>query len=383
MRRTLCRLPLLALTLFVPLLLVGHAKAWAADVTPLAKPTVLWTRGTEGYAIFKVPTLIADRDGEFLLAIAEARIGSAADQATTHLAMKRSVDGGRSWSATSLIHADGKRTAGNPAPVLDRDTGVVWLFFCVDNREIWLTSSADGGLTWTKAANVSGALKRPEQTGFVGTGPGHGIQLAQGAKRGRLLVPAYAHQEALGGNSRGSKSVAIFSDDHGKSWQMGQATQESTTGGPDGNECMATQLGDGRIYLTIRNNLTRGNRAYAISADSGSQWSAVQLEPTLPEAVCEASIIAYDLPGRGRVHFYVGPSVVATGRKDKFARRDLSLWESRDDCRRWEKRRLLCEGPSAYSDLAVLSDGTLGCVYEAGKHRYDDQIVFARFRVAP
>ena len=43
------------------------------------------------------------------------------------------------------------------------------------------------------------------------------------------------------------------------------------------------------------------------------------------------------------------------------------LYRSRDDGRTWPVRRLLQAGPSAYSDLAVLPDGTVLCFYESGK----------------
>ena len=48
------------------------------------------------------------------------------------------------------------------------------------------------------------------------------------------------------------------------------------------------------------------------------------------------------------------------------ARRDLTVWASRDDGRTWPLHRLLRPGPSAYSDLAVLPDGRVLCVYETG-----------------
>ncbi|MFM7081309.1 MAG: hypothetical protein ACKOYI_05005 [Actinomycetota bacterium] len=51
----------------------------------------------------------------------------------------------------------------------------------------------------------------------------------------------------------------------------------------------------------------------------------------------------------------------------------MSLRVSRDDGRTWPVVRVLDPGPSAYSDLAVLPDGTVVCLYEA-----DDRIVAAR-----
>ena len=186
-----------------PLLVANVANSHAQAVTPIRGPTVLWEKETNGYAIFKILTLATDRDRKVLLAIAEGRIGSAADTAATHVVMRRSNDLGRTWSDTSVIHSDGKRTVGNPVPVLDRDTGTLWLFFCKDNREVWLTSTTDGGLTWKKAVNLSSSLKRPDQTGFYATGPGHGIQLERGASteqredRVNIFLPAHPRSKGV------------------------------------------------------------------------------------------------------------------------------------------------------------------------------------------
>jgi sialidase-1 len=340
----------------------------------------VWRKETLGYTIFKVPTLVTDRDGRMLLAIAEGRVSSIADDAHIRLVMRRSGDAGRTWSDMTVIHEHGTRTVGNPAPVLDRETGTIWLFFCVDNREVWVTSTSDAGLTWTKASNLTGRIQRPEQARFYATGPGHGIQLQRGPKRGRLLITAYASQKEMPPHTAGSKSFAIFSDDDGLTWMAGQVTQESAPGSPDGNECMATELSDGRLYLTIRNNLTRDGRGYALSSNAGSDWTTVRLDSQLPEAVCEASIVSVPTPGNRLTHYYAAPSVTAKGRRDKSARRDVSLWESVDDCRTWTKSRQLWAGPSAYSDMAVLADGTLCVIFEAGEKRYDERIVVSAFQ---
>jgi len=37
------------------------------------------------------------------------------------------VDGGRTWSPSQIVWNDGPNTCGNPCPVVDRTTGVIWL----------------------------------------------------------------------------------------------------------------------------------------------------------------------------------------------------------------------------------------------------------------
>lgn len=55
-------------------------------------------------------------------------------------------------------------------------------------------------------------------------------------------------------------------------------------------------------------------------------------------------------------------------------RKNLSIKLSYDDGKSWTVSKTLDAGPSAYSDLAVLPDGTVLCLYEA-----DQSIVSVRF----
>jgi len=57
----------------------------------------------------------------------------------------------------------------------------------------------------------------------------------------------------------------------------------------------------------------------------------------------------------------------------------MTVRASRDACITWSKGKVLHEGPSAYSDLTELSDGTLGHVYERGEKGPYENISFARF----
>jgi sialidase-1 len=67
--------------------------------------------------------------------------------------------------------------------------------------------------------------------------------------------------------------------------------------------------------------------------------------------------------------------VTVPGGKGK--RENLSIALSRDDGKTWPVRKTLEPGASAYSDLAVLPDGTVLCLYELGK-----SIACARFDLA-
>ena len=88
--------------------------------------TEVYQAGEAGYHTFRIPSLIAARNGT-LLAFAEARREGAADAGDIDLVVKRSRDGGRTWSPAQVVGDNGPNTFGNPCPVLDRTTGTIWL----------------------------------------------------------------------------------------------------------------------------------------------------------------------------------------------------------------------------------------------------------------
>ena len=59
----------------------------------------------------------------------------------------------------------------------------------------------------------------------------------------------------------------------------------------------------------------------------------------------------------------------------------MTVRMSYDECRSWEVSKTLYVGPSAYSDLAVLPDMTLGCLYERGTDTLSESIRLAQFNL--
>ena len=63
-------------------------------------------------------------------------------------------------------------------------------------------------------------------------------------------------------------------------------------------------------------------------------------------------------------------------------REQLTVRMSTDDCRTWGVAGVLHAGPSAYSDLAVISEGTICCLYECGADHPYGRLTLARFDLA-
>jgi len=63
-------------------------------------------------------------------------------------------------------------------------------------------------------------------------------------------------------------------------------------------------------------------------------------------------------------------------------RRDnMTVRISYDGGSNWPAARSLYPGPSAYSSLAVLPDGNIGCLYERGETGPYEKLTFARFNL--
>ena len=85
--------------------------------------------GTEGYHTFRIPALVRSNEGT-LLAFCEGRRTGGGDSGDIDIVLKRSFDNGESWQPMQVAVSTGTDVDGNPAPVVDRDTGTIYLLFC-------------------------------------------------------------------------------------------------------------------------------------------------------------------------------------------------------------------------------------------------------------
>jgi hypothetical protein len=67
--------------------------------------------------------------------------------------------------------------------------------------------------------------------------------------------------------------------------------------------------------------------------------------------------------------------------KPKGARVNLTVRMSKDDGKSWPVSRMLHAGPSAYSSLGRLADGTILCLYEGGTKNASESLKLARFNL--
>ncbi|KAF0179047.1 MAG: glycosyl hydrolase family protein [Limisphaerales bacterium] len=345
----------------------------ASAAPALFEQSVLWTAGQDGYHTYRIPALLVTAKGS-VLAFCEGRKTGSGDHGDVDLIAKRSTDGGRTWSPHRIVHEEGgdaKITIGNPCPVVDARTGTIWLPFNRDNKAVFITSSKDDGQTWSAPRNLSATTMKPDWD-WVATGPGIGIQLTRGPHKGRLVIPS-DHKRALASRQPEWNSHMTFSDDGGATWQISTPIQ---TGG---NECQVIERADGSLLVNTRmQGEWQGLRGTATSTDGGATWTAITHEKQLPCPKCQGSLLRYD--DKRLLFSNPFPPEPKDG-KPSGARVRLTVRSSPDDGKTWPLAKRLHEGPSAYSTLARLPDGTILCLYEGGEMRAYETLRLARFNL--
>ncbi len=60
----------------------------------------------------------------------------------------------------------------------------------------------------------------------------------------------------------------------------------------------------------------------------------------------------------------------------------MTIRVSYDEGKTWQNSKVLYEGPSGYSSMTILPDGSIGILYETGEKSLLEKIMFARFNLA-
>jgi sialidase-1 len=361
----------------------------ARSAEPLHEKLDLFEAGKDDYALYRIPGLVATKTGT-VLAYCEARRTGKSDWDTIDIMLRRSTDGGKTWSPrVKIADVPGQKTKNpvalaqklanpddvtynNPVAFANRD-GSVQFLFCLEYCRCFSMRSDDEGGTWMKPVEITATFDkfRPEYDWKVlATGPGHGIQL----KSGRLIVPVWLSTGTGGHAHRPSVTSTIFSDDNGQTWRRGDIAVPNTDEWINPNETIVVQLADGRVMLNVRSESKAHRRLVTISPDGATGWSKPRFDDALLEPICMASIIslgAKPASDKNRIVFANPHNLARADGKEAAGksrdRKNLSLKLSEDDGQTWPFSQVLEPGMSAYSDLAVLPDGTILCLYERGR----------------
>ena len=303
--------------------------------------------------------------------------------------LRRSVDGGRTWS--NDIEIASGATQGNV--VVDETTGDI---LYVKPKAGVVFRSGDHGLTWT-AEEI--AEVKADGFGLIPTSVScmqAGVTLKFGKHKGRLLMPARIMGPEGSNDVKWRPyhySTAIYSDDGGKTWKTSRPFPVMGTG-----EAALAELSDGRVLYNSREHMSDGNRFLAWSHDGGRLWLDVRRSKDLPDGPrgssygCMGGMIRLPVKGRdiliysnldtgaGQMPGEVGASITK-------GREKITAWASFDGGQTWPVKRLVYDGPSAYSNLAAgragtPSEGMIYLLFEGGDEGHKSAVQAVSFNLS-
>jgi sialidase-1 len=330
----------------------------------LSAPVTVFSSPSFGYNTYRIPALLNTKSNT-LLAFVEGR-KSQSDAADNRILLSRSIDKGRTWFITQVIAKPESGSYNNPTVVQCANKTIIVHFqhypagtheYDVEpgitgpkTVQTYQITSTNEGKTWSKPTNFTAEIKNP-LAHTLASGPGIGIQLTTGRKKGRIIIP---YNQRIG--KKWFVNMAI-SDDNGKSWHQGKQVPAS----PEYqlNEVQVAELANGAVLLNARNQADAKYRLTAISRDSGETFSRAELDKTLPDPTCQGSLLRFSLPK------FKTPGILAfSNPANQESRTQGTLRISLDEGKTWPISQLIEADSFAYSSLTKLNNDTLGILYE-------------------
>lgn len=351
----------------------------------------LFTANTDGYYIYRIPSIVATPKGT-LLATSEARKGNGGDWDPVDIVMRRSTDGGKTWSPMKLLVHKDDLPCENATPIVDFQTGDIHMLYQINCANGYYIKSTDDGQTWSEPVDITYAIDKYKDRydwNVLAPGPGHAIQLANG----RLVVPFWL---STGGKKhRPSIVVSVYSDDHGNTWHAGDIVVPDNDVSVIPNETSCIQLADGRVMFNSRNESANYRRLITFSPNGATDWTEPYFTDAFFEPICQASMCRYSLQpfqSKNRIlfcnpdsrHDPWAASKTSTPRSAKNRHRiNLTIRMSYDEGVTWPVTKVIDPGVAGYSDLTVTPDGRIHCLYEGGaltdNHFLNTQVTLVSF----
>jgi sialidase-1 len=458
-----------------PLAATGAPAPVVAPAEPcVARVTVFESNASDGTGpVFRIPALLrlppsgeelsslppaqsADGPGAasaataILLAFVEQR-ESVRDWGRIDLVLRRSTDGGRSWADIQrVLGADDLDfddrsigasllarglTVGNPCPVWEARSRTVYLLVTVncaednesaiisraalDTRRVFVATSNDLGVSWSRAREVTSSVKRGPWTvgveeeqqprdrlggddGGAGkeeerqdtdprqqeqqredgwtwyaTGPGGAIQLSHGPHAGRLLWPCNHSHTTPDGYVRRAAHV-LYADPRGEAGEELELKIGGCADAHSNESTLALAADRTTLLLNARDMSGRCVRWTAASIDGGESWH----KGTQPGDLIEPAMHGC----HAALERCAGPRARLAFANPRSTRRErLTVRWSDDDGQTWADALLVHSGPSAYCSLQALPeteagaghDDALAILFECGARGPYERIDFA------
>lgn len=313
----------------------------------------LYAPGDYGSTNWRIPAIVCLPDGT-LLAVNDKRKYNESDlPQDIDIVCRRSTDRGRTWSQpVTIVQGTGVGHGyGDPALVLTASGDVICAFAggngyfqssASNPISVYISRSTDGGRSWNNPIDITSTIWGDASLGdyeaaFVASG--NGLRLTKGNHAGRLLFAAAVRRK----NSTTSDNFVIYSDDNGRTWHRSQLAFS------EGDEAKLIELADGRLLLSVRRN---GARGYNISNDGGVSWGNQGTWPEMTTNACNGEMLRLD------------DTILLHSIVNSMQRENVSIFTSNDEGASWHSPVSLFQGPSVYSSLTLLDDGTIGAYVE-------------------
>lgn len=318
----------------------------------------LFMPGDYGSRYWRIPAIRQLSDGT-LLVVNDRRNDSQEDLPNEIDVVSRySTDGGRTWSEPMYIARNQGKMKGFGDPGLaELEDGTVICTFCggqrldqsswKDPQRSYYAISRDHGRTWSKPVEITSSIWGPKpanpfcrryNSSFFSSG--NSLVLKHGEHKGRMLVANVTTYDSW----KGMCNHAVYTDDGGATWQVSDLAYADK-----GDEAKMVELNDGTILMSIRQ---QGRRAYVTSSDGGQTWSNPRYWREMCANACNGDLIRYD------------DSILLHSIPNSLQRKNVSIFLSFDEGKTWPEHKSICHGPSVYSSLTVLPDGTIGAYIE-------------------
>ena len=368
----------------IPILILALCGFIQAAEPFIVKQDLFIVGDDPAYSLYHIPGVVVTAKGTVLTwCEARKRAAGVSDWDDIRILLRRSTDDGKTWSTQkSIANVEGPKaknplalkmknvdpndvTYNNPVLIADKD-GTVHMLFCLEYERVFYQRSDDDGLTFSQPTEITKTFedfKKDYDWKVLATGPNHSIQL----KTGCLVVPVWLSTGEGGNAHRPSVTATVYSDDHGKTWKAGDIAVPCTDDWINPNETVAIELNDGRVMLNVRSESKAHRRLIVTSPNGATGWSTPRFDEALLEPICMGGIVRYNHEGKSLILFSNPHNLdKAKGKAEPGKNRDrknVSVKISRDEAQTWPVNKLIEDGPSMYSDIAVTPKGTILCFY--------------------
>jgi sialidase-1 len=346
----------------------AYAKGYQSGITHYLKDNgIFWSVVSERTHPDKRDTegdIVILADGSLLLAWSDFYTKGWADDSPCRIAMRRSRDGGRTWSPIEVLQGQMGSNVMSVSLLRTSKGTVLFVFLCKNGPDgpcvPYVRRSTDDGKTFgppilasagfrNRLANNDHLLEIRDPTGKYGD-------------RGRIVLACRDNPARAG--------VMVYSDDDGLTWKAGHNVPVRTDWGSQNfNEPGMVELANGRFWMYGRT--TMGFHAQSWSDDRGMTWSRPQpmallgpCSPLIGKTIPETAYTKHMGWAGDLLFTFPNHDFRRYPRRYQYtARTPLDSAVSRDDAKTWTSVRTIEEDPTeqyGYTSIAFQDDDRVG-----------------------